>query len=75
MVAWANRELSGKDYKKFLESDLSPSGVEILEKIKKTKRITVYDAVNLLMFEEQYGKPNQFKMADDLLKKEIKSRF
>lgn len=73
MISNGSRELSGHEYESInTQTDLSPLGQELLVKIKAQGKITVYDQVNLMLFEMQVGKPVQFSDEDEQLKKNYK---
>lgn len=72
MVVHNSRELTGQEYKELLDEELSPLGRKKFELIKAKQLITVYDYVNLILFEAQVGKPIQTKCDLEKLKKGIR---
>lgn len=75
MVPSGNQELSGHDYEEFLKHDLSPLGLDKLQQLKTKGSITIYDQMNMYLFEELVGQPEKYKTDDKNLKSSIKSGF
>lgn len=76
MVGEGDRELLGHEYQQLLEDDThSPLFLEKLEDVKSEGRITIFDVVNLTLFEEQIGKPNQLKSEDERLREAYRRTF
>jgi hypothetical protein len=61
MVSGSYRKLKGDDYKNVMAREFSPLGLEKLESIENTHKISIYDKVNLMRFELQTGIPNHHK--------------
>lgn len=76
MVINGDEELNGDEYNELVnEIALSTKGLEKLESLKSKGALTIYDYVNLMFFELQYGKPHDSRATEEELKKEVKDRF
>ncbi|GIC77199.1 hypothetical protein FMO003_25990 [Moritella sp. F3] len=75
MVNQSDKELSGSEYKEVMNRFSLPTQMKMKEIIKTQNCLYVYDAVNLLIFDMQYGAQAELQSKDDELKSNLKGKF
>jgi len=75
MVNQCDKELSCSEYKEVMNSFSLPTQMRMKEIIKNQNCLYVYDAVNLLVFDMQYGAQAELQSKDDELKSNLKGKF
>ena len=75
MVPGRKRELSGQEYQMVASRFTATTTKKMHEFGSAQKYLSVYDAVNLMLFEIQYSKPNEHRHKDEALKAEVKNKL
>jgi len=75
MISLSKYELTGLEYKDILDNFTPATKAKMTEIYKITGKLTVYDAVNLLLFDTQHGEYSNWKHEDAQLKMEMKGRL
>ncbi|NOI31865.1 hypothetical protein [Vibrio coralliilyticus] len=75
MIANSRAELTGHEYEEVLCSFTEITKQKMFDVVQQQRELTVFDAVNLLMFDLQFARLEEYRLKDESLKAEIKKKL